>query len=199
MAAINLKDLNFENVGTWPTPIKAAAIAIVCVVIMGLVYWFDTSAQFARLELAQTKEVSLRQEFESKQHQAVNIQMYRQQLANIRSVFGTMLRQLPSGTEVPGLLEDISRSGVQSGLHFRLFAPQKEIPHDFYAELPIKIAVVGDYHQLATFVSKVAALSRIVTLHDFEIQSESKANPSLEKSDKLLMSITANIYRYKEE
>lgn len=205
MADINLNDLNLENIGSWPNPVKIATTIILCAIIIGLGYWFDTKEQLLRLDSAEQQEVKLRAEFEAKQQKAANLDAYRQQLAQMRLEFGAMLKQLPGKTEVPGLLEDISKTGVRSGLHFRLFDPLQEVQHDFYAELPIKIAVVGNYHQLANFVSRVAALSRIVTLHDIDIQAENNQQQGNQSGvqqlnhEKLRMDITANIYRYKEE
>ena len=147
----------------------------------------------------QTKEVSLRSDFESKQHQAANLQAYRNQLQLMNERFGTMLKQLPAKNEMPGLLEEISKTGITSGLKFELFAPQPEVQHDFYIELPIKIIVEGNYMQLALFLSRVAEMNRIVTLHEFSIEGLSSKDSKTISEDVLVMNITAKIYRYRSQ
>lgn len=197
MTTINISELSLDNIGAWPQVIKLITIVIVASSLMGLSYWFIMRHQLERLNTLHSEELTLREEFESKQHSAANLQAYKQQLGLMQQRFGVLLRQLPSKTEVPGLLEDISKTGVRSGLHFHLFDPLQEIEHDFYVELPIKIMVEGNYHQLAIFISRIARLSRIVTLHDFIIEPGKKgrnvSNPKL-----LMMKITAKIYRYQE-
>jgi type IV pilus assembly protein PilO len=147
----------------------------------------------------QKQEVSLKTDFENKQHQAANLQAYRNQLELMNARFGAMLKQLPAKNEMPGLLEEISKTGVASGLKFELFAPQPEIKHDFYVELPIKISVIGTYMQLAMFLSRVAEMSRIVTLHEFTISGVSSKDNKPVSEDELVMSITAKIYRYRSK
>ena len=195
----DLEDLSFDNIGSWPIAIKIASCALIFVVIMLLGYWFHVSNQLLELERARHHEVQLRKEFESKQRKASSLQAYKLQLIKIRQTFGNLLRQLPSKTEVPGLLEDITLIGVSSGLEFKLFDPADEIRHDFYAELPIKVSVLGEYHQLAHFVSRVAGMSRIVTLHDLtleNIKADAKDKDSLLKNHRLRMDMTAKTYRY---
>jgi type IV pilus assembly protein PilO len=146
------------------------------------------------LERAEAREQELRQTFENKQSKAANFDAYRAQLAQMQQSFGTMLRQLPGETEIPNLIVDISQTGLAAGLEEKLFEPQGEIRKDFYAEKPIKIQLAGSYHELANFASSVAALPRIVTLHDIQIQPATD-----EQFDQLSLDVTAKTYRYLEE
>lgn len=199
MNTVNLSELTLENVGQWPTAVKIGVIAGLSFLIIALGYWLVVKANFEQYETLQTQEATLREEFEKKQHQASNLQAYRNQLQLMNERFGTMLRQLPAKNEMPGLLEEISKTGVTSGLNFELFAPQAEVVHDFYIELPIKITVVGTYMQLAMFLSRVAEMNRIVTLHEFTIQGESSKDSKTVSEDELVMNITAKIYRYRAQ
>lgn len=198
---MDLDELNLETIGTLPWSIKAIIIVVVCIIVMGLAFWFDTKAQIKVLKKEQKKEISLRQTFETKQHLAANLKKYEHQLKQIKRSFGKLLKQLPEKTEVPGLLEDISKVGTASGLHFTLFKPLSEERKEFYVELPIQIGVTGTYHQLGIFVSHVAALPRIVTLNDFniiEIKKKSKKGKvdTFTRGETLQMNITAKTYRY---
>lgn len=204
---IDLDELTFDNIGSWPLPVKIVACVFAFTFILIAAYYLDTANQIDQLEVDKRKETVLRREFENKQQQSASLQAYKLQLAEIRRSFGALLRQLPSKTEVPGLLEDISKSGVASGLEFKLFDPAQEVRHDFYAELPIRITVTGNYHQLGDFVSRVAGLDRIVTLHDFRIyQAQAKAIVTKKPDEKakedaptkqlLTMEMTAKTYRY---
>lgn len=196
----DLKRLDPNNVGSWPVSIKAIAVGIVCLGVVGLGYWFDTRAQIEALEKDQRKEVELKKTFEEKQAKAVSLNAYKKQMEEMQKVFGEMLRQLPSKTEVAALLVDISQVGVAAGLEFELFKPEPEIPMEFYAELPIKIRVNGNYHQFGGFVSGIAALPRIVTLHDFVISQvkDAKSKDSKRKGA-LIMEATAKTYRYLDD
>lgn len=190
-----LRSLDLNDVGGWPLPIKAAAIALLSVAVLGLGYWFDTRSQLAQLDRAQHKEVELKKVFAQKWSKAANLDAYRAQLQQMKQSFGAMLRQLPGKTEIADLLVDISQAGIENGLDFELFKPEKEQPAEFYAELPIKIKVKGNYHEFGKFVSKVAALPRIVTLHDIDISAAKGKNAG----DVLEMEATAKTYRYLEE
>ena len=194
----DFNDLDFHNIGGWPTAAKGVAIGVVCLVLLGAGYWFDTKDQQEALEQVRAKEQELKQSFEIKQAKAVNLDAYKQQLDEMNASFGLMLRQLPSKAEVADLLVDISQTGLASGLEFELFSPKEETPKDFYAELPINIRVTGNYHQFGAFVSGVAALPRIVTLHDIAIHPPQGAQPQ-DKSDKLVMELVTKTYRYLEE
>ncbi len=190
-----LQSLDVNDVGRWPLVFRAAVIAIVFVVVAVFGIWFFIVKDKAPLlERAEAEEQSLRVTFENKQRKAANYDAYKAQLANIEQSFGTMLRQLPGETEIPSLIVDISQAGLAAGLQERLFQPQAEIPRDFYAEKPIKIRLSGGYHEIAGFVSQVAALPRIVTLHNINITPEDR-----ESFDKLSIEVTAKTYRYLDQ
>jgi len=155
-------------------------------------YYLDIEEQYTDLARVEQTEQDLRQDFEIKQAKAANLDAYRAQLAEMEESFGAMLRQLPNRTEVADLLVDVSQTGLAAGLEFELFQPQGEVPKDFYAELPIKIRVVGDYHEFGEFVSGLASLPRIVTIHDVQIK------PRKTGTD-LIMEATARTYRYLDE
>ena len=191
---LELSDLDLTNIPRWP----AAARAVVILFIMGgvifLGYWFHTKDQLVELDTVEQKETHLKVIFEKKAQQAANLEAYEQQLKEMRESFGAMLRQLPDKTEVADLLVDVSQTGLAAGLEFELFNPQNEIPKDFYAELPITIRVIGNYHEFGNFVSGVAALPRIVTVSDISIAPKSKQD-----GDLLAMNLTAKTYRYMDE
>lgn len=190
-----LKSLDVNDVGRWPLLFRVAVIVIVFVLMVGLgVYWFIVQDRAPRLERAQQEERDYRDTFENKQRKAANYDDYKAQLAEIEQSFGTMLRQLPGETEIPSLIVDISQTGLAAGLQEKLFQPQAEIPKDFYAEKPIKIQLSGGYHEIANFVSGIAALPRIVTLHDIVITPDDQNT-----FDDLNLEVTAQTYRYIEE
>ena len=204
MMNLNLSELSLDNVGQWPNFIKISVVAFLSLLLIGLGYWFIVQGNFDEYNTLQVQEVSLRKDFEMKQHQASNLEAYRVQMSIMDDRFGKMLKQLPTKNEMPGLLEDISKTGIASGLKFELFAPLPEVQHDFYIELPIKIIVVGNYHQFAVFLSRVAQMSRIVTLHDFVIattapdkKNSSTGEQPMITGEQLTMEITAKIYRYR--
>lgn len=186
---IDINDLDFENIGTWPLAGRIAVWGLLAVIIAGAGYWFVIQPQLDELDRAQAQEVEKRQQFEMMAAQASSIDVYRAQLVEIEESFSALLSQLPSETEVPGLLDDISESGINSGLSFQNIQLRPEQVREYYVELPIQITVSGGYHDMGTFVSGVAGLSRIVTLHNFDI---SGSNPN-----DLTMEITASTYRYK--
>ena len=190
-----LQSLDANDVGRWPLPFRVAVIAIVFVLVTGLgIFWFIVKDKAPQLERAQAEEQELRTTFENKQRKAANYDAYKQQLAQIEQSFGTMLRQLPGETEIPSLIVDISQTGLAAGLQEKLFVPQAEIPRDFYAEKPIQIRLTGGYHEIGNFVSGIAALPRIVTLHDITITPE-----NADSFDNLSMEVTAKTYRYIDE
>lgn len=188
---LDLNNLDVNNIGSWPLPAKAIAIAFICAVVAGLVYWYDTQDQIQALQAAQKKEQELKSTFEKKQVKAANLEAYKAQLDEMRQSFGAMLRQLPNKAEVADLLVDISQTGLAAGLEFELFKPEPEIAKDFYAELPVTIRVNGRYHEFGDFISGVAALPRIVTLHNISIKPGGKGG-------KLTMEVVAKTYRYLE-
>ncbi len=190
-----LQSLDANDVGRWPFVFRAGVIGIVFAIVVGAgVYYTIIEDKAPALERVQQEEVTLRDVFENKQRKAANYDAYKAQLAQMEQSFGTMLRQLPGETEIPSLIVDISQTGLAAGLQERLFQPRPEIPKDFYAEKPITISLTGGYHEIANFVSGIAALPRIVTLHDINI---SASNP--QEYDELTLSVTAKTYRYLEE
>jgi type IV pilus assembly protein PilO len=195
---IDLNELDFSNAGNWPLPVKLVAIILICAAVGFAGYWFDTKDQIKVLENAKSKEEELKKEFESKQAVAANLDAYKQQMKEMERSFGALLLQLPSKTEVAELLVDISREGLKAGLEFELFKPGAEISKDFYAEYPINLRVVGTYHQFGNFASGIAALPRIVTLHNLKIAQQSKGKKG-ENNSMLTMEATANTYRYLDQ
>lgn len=190
----DLQKLDVNNIGNWPQPAKAVTIGLLCVALLGAGWYADLKAQQEALEQAEQKEQTLRQDLEAKQKKVVNLDALKQQLEDIQSSFGDMLKRLPNKTEVAGLLVDISQQGLGAGLEFELFKPGTEQPAEFYMELPIEIRVTGDYHQLGRFVSGVADLPRIVTQHDITIKFKSQDKP-----DQLMMETIAKTYRYLDD
>lgn len=190
-----LKSLDVNDIGRWPLPFRLAAVALTFLAVLGFGIWFMIVKDLhPRLEAAEADEEEYRLVFENKQRKAANYDAYKAQLDQIEQSFGTMLRQLPGETEIPSLIVDISQTGLAAGLQEKLFQPQAEIPKDFYAEKPIKIQLSGGFHEIANFVSGVAALPRIVTLHDITITPEDS-----DGFDLLSMEVTAQTYRYIEE
>lgn len=189
----DLSDLDFDNVGSWPLAVKVIIWVLVFVICLGLGYRLHLSGLQQNLTQIEQKETTLKSEFKDKADKAANLESYRKQMEEMEETFGALVRQLPSDTEVPGLLEDITNRGVASGLEFKSIDLQPEQAAEFYVELPIKMVVEGTYHDLGAFVSGIAGLPRIVTLHDFNIE------PGKESDGALTLSITAKTYRYKEE
>jgi type IV pilus assembly protein PilO len=190
-----LRSLDPREPGRWPLPIRIGAVAIWLVVLTFILgYFFVWSNESPILDQRQQEEQKLRQEFRTKHAQAVNLSVYKQQLADIERSFGALLRQLPGRTEVPNLVVDISQTGLAAGLSQKLFQPGAEVKKDFYAEYPVKMRFSGSYHQFGQFVSGIAALPRIVTLHDLEIKPDGKTG-----YDSLTMDLTAKTYRYLDE
>ena len=168
---MNLSEINwdFNSAGAWPIPIKMLTILIVCAVVAGAGLYYDTTEQLAELANFEKKEQELKRTFEIKQKKAVNLQDYREQFEQIEASLGEMLRQMPTKAEVASLLIDISQTGLASGLEFKLFKPSGEIRKEFYSELPISIQVLGRFEELGLFVSGLASLPRIVTVHNVSI------------------------------
>ena len=191
MKDIDLSSLDLSNIGTWPMAVKAALIAVVCIIVLALGYFLDTQKQLDTLERNRVEETNLKKDFETKQAKAANLDAYKKQMEEMKQSFGAMLRQLPSKTEVEDLLVDISQTGLASGIEFQLFKPEAERKIDFYAELPITMKMSGTYHEFGRFVSGIAALPRIVTLHNISIATD--------KSGNLSMDVEAKTYRYLDE
>jgi type IV pilus assembly protein PilO len=190
-----LQSLDVNDVGRWPAAFRGAVIAIVFVAVVGMGIWFTIiKDKRPQLQRAEDDEQQLRLTFENKQRKAANYDAYKDQLTQIEQSFGTMLRQLPGKTEIPSLIVDISQTGLAAGLQEKLFVPMSEVPRDFYAEKPINIRLTGGYHEIGNFVSGIAALPRIVTLHNITITPE-----TADSFDVLSMEVTAQTYRYLDE
>jgi len=190
-----LRSLDPRDPGRWPLAARAGAVGLTFLLLtVVLAYVFVWDEQRPELQRREDTEQTLRTEFKTKHAKAVNLEVYKQQLKDIERSFGALLRQLPGKTEVPNLLVDISQTGLSAGLEEKLFQPQPEQKKDFYAELPIKISLTGSYHEFGEFVSGIAALPRIVTLHVIEIKSANK-----DAYDQLTLDLTAKTYRYLDE
>jgi type IV pilus assembly protein PilO len=197
-----LQNLDPRDVGRWPFLFRALTVVLVFVVATGLLVWqFVYRGNLPDLRQAEAEQQQLWNTFDQKQRKAANLEAYRQQLAEIERTFGALLRQLPGKTEVPSLLVDISQTGLAAGLQEQLFQPAAENRRDFYAELPIKIRLTGSYHEFGAFASGIAALPRIVTLHDIEITQGTGrgSGATAAPTDELTLDVTAKTYRYLEE
>ncbi len=190
LKGFDVNDLDFNNAGSWPGPIKVIVLVLVFALILGAGYWFAIKDQYTALDRAESEESTLKEQYRSKAFKVANLDAYIEQMKEMEESFGALLKQLPADTEVPGLLEDITNTGLGTGLQIDRIGLQPEVSREFYVELPIEIEVRGTYHDLASFVSGVASLPRIVTLHDFSIK------PLGEEVDDLVMEISAKTYRY---
>ena len=201
LSEIDLNDIDvndIKKIGMAPWPIKAALIVVVCIAVAAAGYFLDTTEQLDELKKVEAEETNLRQTFSKKYAKAVNLAAYKEQLAEMRSSFGALLRQLPNSTEIETLLTDISQTGISSGLEIDYFKPVGLSAKEFYAEYPIKLKVTGRYHEFAAFVSGVAALPRIVTLQNITIAPPKKGKGK-NQGVKLVMSVTAVTYQYLDE
>ncbi|MFT7651990.1 MAG: type IV pilus assembly protein PilO [Limisphaerales bacterium] len=192
LKSVDFNDLDLNNIGTWPTIVKIILMIILIAVVLGGGYYLHVVDKQASLDTVTAQEETLRKQYKDKAAQAANLEAYRQQKQEMEAAFGALLRQLPSDTEVPGLLEDITRTAVDHELRIESIDLNPEKKTEFYVELPIAIVVEGDFHKIGSFVSGVANLSRIVTLHDFVIAPQ-------RDSRLLRMEILAKTYRYLEE
>lgn len=190
LSEIDINDLDFENMGSWPTAAKVVFAFLLALLVSVVSYFLLVDSKIDELAAAQNKELQLRQVYRTKYASAVNLDLYKQQMVEMEQTFSFLLKQLPTTHETPGLLDDITYVGTTSGLTFIRINWEPEIEKEFYTELPIKIEVIGDYHQFGSFVSEVAKLPRIVSLHDFSIQTE--------KDERLRFNVVAKTYRYKE-
>ncbi len=192
LRSLDVNDLDINNIGSWPAPVKAIILFGLLVGILAIGYFFYLTDKQTQLELVEKQEAGLRTEYESKAFQAANLPQYKQQKEDMEVSLGALLRQLPSDTEVPGLIEDITLTALDNALRIESIDLQPERKAEFYVELPITITVEGEYHNIGAFVSGVANLSRIVTLHDFDIKPETSPT-------NLKMTILAKTYRYQDE
>ena len=199
---MNLDDIQHhlepDNIGTAPMSIKLGVFITLFVAIFAAGIYFDTQNQLKVLEKHEKKEFELKDEFKVKTDKAAKLELYKEQLAEMEASFGALLRQLPSTTEVESLLVDVSQTGLASGLEVKKFKPSAEEKKGFYAELPISLEVSGSFHQLATFISGIAALPRIVTISDMKLEPFD-TKEEISSSGKLRMSATAKTYRYLQE
>lgn len=188
----DVNDLDLNNAGIWPMPIKIIVMLLVFGLILGGGYWFFVKDEYSQLSRVEKKEVELKDQYEQKAYKVANLAVFKKQMVEMEETFGALVKQLPSDTEVPGLLEDITNTAVGNGLELDEIKLQPEQKKDFYIELPINLKVRGTYHELASFVSSIAGLPRIVTLHDFTIKPTGGAD-----SQVLEMQVQARTYRYR--
>jgi type IV pilus assembly protein PilO len=191
ISSFDINDVDWNNIGSWPLVGRVIFAFIIFVSILAALYFVDIQAQTEKLDKVSAEEETLKTSFETKAFRVANLEAYKKQLADIEESFGSLLRQLPRDTEVPGLLEDITSAALNSSLEITSIELKDEIETEYYTELPINIDVIGEYHDFGVFVSAVAALGRIVTLHDFEVSSG--------QANKLNLKITAKTYRYSTE
>lgn len=192
---------DFENMGSWPPAIKLMTLILVAGLIVFGFYWFAIKDSYQRLERESAREPQLKEEFRSKAFRVANLDAFKTQLSEMEETFGTLLNQLPDETEMPGLLDDISTTGTQSGLEIDRITPNPDVTREFYVETPISISVRGSYHEMGNFVSAMSAISRIVTLHDFTISEQQRRNSRQDNVQRdsqapLSMTIQARTYRY---
>lgn len=197
---VDIKNLDFNDIGNWPRNAKIVFCALIAVVIMFVLWMLLISGKREELAGLESRETELRAEFTKEQERAVNLEPLKQQLAQMEQVLQQMLRQLPSKTEMPDLIIDISQTALSSGLANELFEPEQEQIKEFYAEKPIKLRMVGSYHQFGAFVSGVASLPRVVilTMHDINLKPKDKTGSSI-RAGALELSGTVKTYRYLDE
>ena len=191
MTLDDLNKLDLKTLADWPLPTKFAGLAVLLVAIVGAGWWFDWRGGMETLQTAKQKETQLRSTFTTKKNQAINLEAYKQQLADIEQAFGALLKQLPNKQEMDALITDVNQAGLGRGLQFDLFKPEAETLTEFYAETPIRVKVNGGYHDLAAFVSDISKLSRIVTLQNISLEPA--------KDGVLNMDAVVKTYRYLDE
>ncbi len=191
MTLDELNKLDLKTLADWPLPTKLVALALLAVAIVAAGWWFDWRSGMESLDAAKQKETELRSVFTTKKNQAINLEAYKKQLADIEQAFGALLKQLPNKQEMDALITDVNQAGLGRGLQFELFKPEGETVSEFYAETPIRVKVTGGYHDVAAFVSDVSKLSRIVTLHDIAMEPA--------KDGVLNMDAVVKTYRYLDD
>jgi type IV pilus assembly protein PilO len=191
MTLDDLKQLDLKTLADWPLPTKLAALGVLCVAIVAAGWWFDWRGGMETLDAAKQKETELRGVFTTKKNQAINLDAYKKQLADIEQAFGALLKQLPNKQEMDALITDVNQAGLGRGLQFELFKPEAETVSEFYAETPIRVKVTGGYHDVAAFVSDVSKLSRIVTLQEIAMEPA--------KDGVLNMDAIVKTYRYLDD
>lgn len=188
-------DIDFNNAGSWPAAVKAIVLFVLFSALVFGGYWFFIKDQYSQLDRVSSEEVSLKEQYESRAFKVANLDAFREQMLEMQKSFGALLKQLPAKTEVPGLLEDITNTALGSGLEIKSIQLRPEISKEFYVELPMQIEVSGTYHDIASFVSGVASLPRIVTLHDLDIAAGQR-NAERQNSESLGLTVSAKTYRY---
>jgi type IV pilus assembly protein PilO len=200
---MNLNELDFENIGSWPIGARLVAVFLVFAAVLGGGFYYFTQDKIAELEKVEAKEQPLKKEFKQKQGKAANLEAYKLQMVEMEKRFGSMLRQLPQKTEVADLLVEISQTGLSNNLEFSLFKPSGEIRKEFYAELPVNIKVTGTYHDFGGFATGIAALPRIVTIHEVAMlpgkQAKKKDVLDVDEDKKLTITLIAKTYRYLDQ
>ena len=200
---MNLNELDFQNIGSWPLAARSVATVLVLAAVLGAGYYFFTQDSIVKLKKTEAQEIPLKDEFKKKQEKASSLEAYRTQMVEMEQRFGSMLRQLPQKAEVADLLIEISQTGLSNNLEFSLFKPSGEIRKEFYAELPVNIKVTGTYHDFGGFATGIAALARIVTIHDVNmipIKGKAKSSDSDQEMDKKLsITLVAKTYRYLDQ
>lgn len=195
----DFNNIDFNNVGNLPLPVKAVLLFAEFIIVLALGYYFLWGPTLESLDQAKAKEQELRQVFLDKKKQAINLAVYKKQMVEIEKTFGVLLKQLPDKSQMDGLLTDINQAGLGRGLEFELFKPGQETQAEFYAEMPISVKVLGSYHDLGAFATDISKLSRIVTLNDLSIEGGKDAGKTQKPSpsDSLLsMEVVAKTYRY---
>ena len=199
---MNLNDIDFENIGGWPLALRLVAVFLVLATVLGGGFYFFTQDSIAELEKTEAREAPLKKEFKNKQGKAANLEAYRAQMVEMETRFGSMLRQLPQKAEVADLLVEISQTGLSNNLEFSLFKPSGEARKEFYAELPVNIKVTGTYHDFGGFATGIAALPRIVTIHNVNmspIKGKASGKDAIEPDTKLSITLIAKTYRYLDD
>lgn len=201
MKDFDLNNLDFQRVGAWPMPVKAVACGLIFLVIVGFGWWYKVTDMRAELRGLEATEQELLQQFEYKQSKVVNLEAYKAQLEEMKEILRQMLRQLPSKTEMPDLLVDVSQTALSTGIDNQKFEPGPETVKDFYAEQPINLRMVGDYHQFGSFVSGVASLPRVVilTMHDISLKPQAPDPKNGLAAGQLVLEGTVKTYRYVDE
>ena len=198
LKGFDINEVDFNNAGSWPVVVKSIVLLVIFVALIVGGYWFLLKDQYSALDKVTAEEDTLKQQYESRAFKVANLDAFRQQMSEMEKSFGALLKQLPAKTEVPGLLEDITNTGLGSGLTIQSIQLKPEVSKEFFVELPMDILVTGTYHDIASFVSGVASLPRIVTLHDMTISSNKKSDTGL-GFGALNMSVSAKTYRYSDE
>ena len=197
-----LRDLDFNDIGSAPSSVRYFLLGLLLVIILAIGYFLLVKAKIEQLDMVRQLEVSLRAEFEQKQAKSANLEAYEEQLAEMRELLETMFRQLPSKTEMDKLLVDVSQTALGAGIDVQLFQPRQEAYHDFYAERPISVRMLGDYHEFGEFVSGVAALPRVVilTMHDISLTRAVRGQSRYGDSEgRLILEGRVKTYRYVDE